>query len=176
MKSCGGETCVRPLVRMPDHTTWRTRGLTIEDLKAKTLMFIPDAGSILLFWVQLSLRRSLRQVQSTARLYEALAVRETDKAFGESYRVLANQQRCRAARKLSRLSGLRARLPVDRDRITARALRRLLIFCGPKVAAAWIDWRETRELAVMLVVARAITRLARIRGRNMQAKSIARRH
>ena len=125
----------------------------------------------MLFWVQLSLKRSLRQVRSTARLYEALAVRETDKASGDLYRTLANQQRCRAARKLSRLSGLRARLPVDRDRITARAWRRLLMFCGPKVAAAWIYWRETRELAVMLIVARAITRLARIRGRHLQTKS-----
>src|SRR4030095_12709767 len=106
MKSSGGETCVRPLVRMPDHRTWRTRGLTMRDLRAETLMLIPDEGSILLFWMQLSLRRSLRQARSTTRLYEALAVRETDIASGELYRLLANQQRGRAARQRARLYGL----------------------------------------------------------------------
>ncbi|HEY8188027.1 MAG TPA: hypothetical protein VIF64_18295 [Pyrinomonadaceae bacterium] len=127
-------------------------------------MFFPDEGSILLYWAQCSLRRSLRRVRSTVCLYEALADRETDAVSAELYRLLADQQRDRASRKLSRLFSLRACLPVDRDRIAERAWRRLLILCGPKVAVAWIDWRETRELALILLVARAITRLARVRG------------
>jgi hypothetical protein len=148
----------------------------MRDLRAETLMLIPDEGSILLFWMQLSLRRSLRQARSTTRLYEALAVRETDIASGELYRLLANQQRGRAARQRARLYGLRASLPADRDWIVARVWRRVLILCGPKVAVAWIDWRETRELAVILLVARAIVRLARVRGRHDANQIIARRH
>jgi hypothetical protein len=127
-------------------------------------MFFPNEGSILMYWSECSLRHSLRRVRSTARLYEALADRETDAVSAELYRLLAGQQRDRAVRKQSRLFSLHARLPLDRDRIAERAWRRLLILCGPKVAVAWINWRETRELALILLVARAITRLARIRG------------
>jgi hypothetical protein len=117
-----------------------------------------------MYWAQCSLRRSLRRVRSTVPLYEALADRETDEVSAELYRLLADQQRDRASRKLSRLFSLRACLPVDRDGIAERAWRRLLILCGPKVAVAWINWRETRELLLILLVARAITRLARVRG------------
>lgn len=120
-----------------------------------------------MFWAQRSLTRSLRRVRSTARLYQALADRETDKASSELYRVRAAQQRKRAARKLSHLFSLRARLPIDRDRLVGRAWRCLLILCGPKVAVAWIDWRETRELTMIILVARVITRLARVRGRHV---------
>ena len=134
-------------------------------------MFFPNEGSLLLYWTQSSLRRSLRRVRSSARLYQALAERETDEAAREMYRLLAEQQRSRATRKLTSLFSLRVRLPVNKDPWAARVWRRLLIVCGPKIAVAWIDWRETQELAVILLVARAITRLARVRGRYLRPTS-----
>lgn len=127
------------------------------------LMFLPDEGSILLYWMRCCLKRSLRRVRSRARLYQALADRETDEASRERYRLLADNERGRAARKLASLFSMRARLPIDRAPIAARAWRRLLVLCGPRVAVAWIEWRETRELVLIIAVARAITRLARLR-------------
>ena len=110
-------------------------------------------------------------MRSTALLYQALADRKTDDASCELYRVLANQQRGRDARKLSRLFKLRGRVPVDRDAIMSRAWRGLLILCALGVAGSWIDWRETREQAVILLVAPGITRLARVRGRHVPPTS-----
>ena len=66
----------------------------------RELMFGRDEGSILLYWTQCSLRRSLRRVRWTARLYQALADRETDEASRALYRLLADHERGRAARKL----------------------------------------------------------------------------
>src|SRR5689334_20946046 len=110
MKVKRGETRVRPLVWMPDHTTWRTRCLIIGDLmELRGRMFFPNEGSILLYWTQSSLRSSLRRVRSSARLYQALAERETDEAAREMYRLLAEQHRSRATRKLTSLFSLRVR-------------------------------------------------------------------
>ncbi len=129
------------------------------------LMVSRDEGSLLLYWTRCSLRRSVRRVRSNARLYQALAERETDEATRELYRLLAVHQRGRAARKLTSLFRLRVRLPVNNDWFAARVWRRLLIFCGPRVAIRWIEWRETRELTVIITVARAITQLAKLRSR-----------
>jgi len=126
------------------------------------LMFFTDGGSLLLYWMRCSLRRSLRRVRSNARLYQALAERETNEVSRELYRLQADHQRGRAARKLTSLFSLRARLPIDRDPLAARAWRRLLLLCGPRKATAWIEWREGRELILIIAVARAIVRLARL--------------
>src|SRR5689334_1849139 len=122
-------------------------------------------------WAQCSLRRSLRRVRSSARLYQALSDRETDETSRELYRLLANHQQGRAARKLTSLFNLRVRLPVNRDPFAARVWRRLMILCGPRVAVRWIEWRGIRELAVIILVARAITRLAQLRGRYIRLTS-----
>jgi hypothetical protein len=125
-------------------------------------MFFPDGGSVLLSWMRCSMRRFVRRARSNARLYQALAERETNDGCRELYRLQADHQRSRAARKLTSLFNLRARLPVDRDPLAARVWRRLLIMCGPRMAAVWIEWREGRELMLLIVVSRAIVRLTRL--------------
>jgi hypothetical protein len=95
-------------------------------------------------------------------LYEALAERETDEASQELYLRLANNERGRAARKLGSLFRMRARLPVDRDSLVARAWRHLLISCGPRVAMRWVEWSESREQTLIIAAARAGTRLTRL--------------
>lgn len=129
------------------------------------IMFLPNEGSFLLYRKRRSLRRSLRRVRSNARLYEALADRETDKVSREVYRLHADLQRGSIPSKLSSLFSLRAGLPSDREGHLARTWRSILILCGPKVSVAWVEWRETRELTLILLVARAITILARLQGR-----------
>jgi hypothetical protein len=122
-------------------------------------MFLPDGGSVLLYWMRCSLGRSLRRVRSNARLFQALAERETDETFRELYRLEADHQRDRAARKVGSLFSLRARLPDDTDPFIARTWRGVLLLCGRRVAVAWIEWRESRELSLIMTIARAITRL-----------------
>lgn len=106
------------------------------------------------------MRRSIRRSRSNARLYEALAERETDEASRELYRLQANRQRTRAAHKAARLFRLRARLP-DGDPLAARAWRSLLMLCGPGAVGMWIEWREDRELTLIISVALTKARLAR---------------
>jgi hypothetical protein len=122
-------------------------------------MLLPDPGLMLLYCMQHSLRRQLRQVRSNARLYEALADRESNDASRELFRLLAAKQRGRAARKVSSLFNLYAELPVDKDRLASRVWRQLLILCGPRTAVAWIEWRERKELTFIIAAARAIVRL-----------------
>ena len=117
--------------------------------------------------MRFSLRRSLRKVLSNERLYQALAERETDEASRELYQLLARNERGRAVRKLSSLFSLALRLPTERDPLHERMWRRLLILCGPKTVSAYVEWRERRELTVIIAVARVITRLARPRGRQL---------
>jgi hypothetical protein len=111
------------------------------------------------------MRRSVRRARSHARLYQALAERETNEAVRESYWLQVNHQRARAARKLTSLFSQRARLPLNKDPLVARAWRQLLILSGPRTAAAWIEWREGRELILIVSVARVIVRLTRHPGR-----------
>jgi hypothetical protein len=155
---------VRRVARVPDPVTAAHARLK---KGVESVMFLPDEGSLLLYWTQCSLRRSLRRVRSSARLYQALADRERDEASHELYRLLAEHQRGRAARKLTSLFSLRVPLPVNKDPFAARVWRRLLMLCGPRVAIGWIEWRETRELTVIILVARAIMRLARLRSRHV---------
>lgn len=126
-------------------------------------MFWPDEGSLLLYWMRRSLLRSLSRVRSSARLYRALAERETDQVSRDFYGLLAEQQRGRAARKIMSLFNLRVRLPVDTDPFATRVWRRLLILCGPRLAVAWIEWRGNRELTLIIAAARAAVRLTRLR-------------
>lgn len=121
----------------------------------------PGEESLLLFCMRRSLLRSLRRVRSSSRLYEALAEHETEGASRELYLRLAANERGRVARKLGSLFKLRARLPVDRDSLAARAWRRVLISCGPKVAMRWIEWRESRDLSLTICLARVVGRLSR---------------
>ena len=122
-----------------------------------------NGGSALLFWMRFSLRRSLHRIRSSARLYQALAARELDEASRESYLLLADHQRRRAARKVASLFNLHARLPEDNDSLAARVWRRLLILCGPNAAVSWIEWRDAREMTLIIAVARAISWLADLR-------------
>jgi hypothetical protein len=122
----------------------------------------PEEGWLLRYWMRHFLLRSLRRVRSRSRLYEALAERETDEASQELYLRLANNERGRAARKLGSLFRMRARLPVDRDSLVARAWRHLLISCGPRVAMRWVEWSESREQTLIIAAARAGTRLTRL--------------
>ena len=82
--------------------------------------------------------------------------RETSRTL---YQLLAVHQRNRAARNLSRLFSLGARLPPDRDLLVARAWRQLLVVCGPRIAVRWIEWRENHELALIISVIAVVTRL-----------------
>ena len=122
-------------------------------------MLSTSGGTLLLLWMRCSTRRSVRRARSHARLYQALAERETNEAVRETYRLQVNHQRARAARKLTDLFSQRARLPLNRDPLVARAWRRLRILSGPRTAAAWIEWREGRELILIISVARVIVRL-----------------
>jgi hypothetical protein len=131
-------------------------------------MLSTDRGTLLLHWMRCSMRRSVRRARSHARLYQALAERETDETARELYLLEADHQRARAARRLTRLFSLRARLPLNRDPLVARTWRRLLILSGPRRAAAWIEWREGRELMLILGVARIITRLTRVEARRVK--------
>ena len=115
--------------------------------------------------MRFSLRRSLRRIRSSARLYQALAARASDEASRESYLLLAAHQRRRAVRKLANLFNVRSRLPEDNDPLAARVWRRLLILCGPKAAVAWIEWRDARELTLIIAIARAAAWIAGIRDR-----------
>ena len=112
------------------------------------------------------MRRSVRRARSNARLYQAFAAREPNEASRELYWLQVDHQRARAARKLTSLFSLRvslrARLPIDRDLLPAWAWRRLLILCGTRTAVAWIEWREGRELMLIISVARVIARLTRL--------------
>jgi hypothetical protein len=135
--------------------------------EAGRLVFLAGRGSVLLNWTRFSLRRSLRRVRSNERLYQALAERETDEASRELYQLLARNERSHTARKLSSLFSLGERVPTIRDSLHAKAWRRFLVLCGPKKAAAYIEWRERRELTMIIAVARIITRLARPRGRDV---------
>jgi len=114
---------------------------------------------ILLYWMRCSLRRSLKHLRSSARLYEALAGRERNEPSRTLYQLLAAQQRNRAARKLSKLFSLGARLPPDRDLLVARAWRQLLVMCGSRITVRWIEWRENHELALIISVIAVVTRL-----------------
>ena len=96
-----------------------------------------------------------------------LATREFDETSRESYRLLADQQRRREARKLTRLFSLGARLPANNDPLAARCWRWFLVRCGPKAAVAWIEWREARELTLIIAIARVAARIAGIRDRYM---------
>jgi hypothetical protein len=124
-------------------------------------MYWPGEESLLLFWMRRSLLRSLRRLRSSSRLYQALAEHETEEASRELYLRLAANERCRVVRKLGILFKLRARLPVDSDSLAARAWRRVLISCGPKVAMRWIEWREGRDLSLTICLVRVVGRLAR---------------
>ena len=130
-------------------------------------MFSPDEGSLLLYWMQCSLKRSLWRVRSNARLYQALAAQEADEASRERYRLLAVNARRRVTRKVESLFSLCADLPVDKDPLASRIWRRLLIMGGPRVAIAWIEWCENRELRLIIAVAGVIARLTRLRGRRV---------
>jgi hypothetical protein len=114
---------------------------------------------ILLYWMRCSLRRSLKQLRSSTRLYEALADRERSEPSRTLYQLLAAHQRGRAARKLSKLFSLGARVPPERDLLVARAWRQLLVMCGPRIAVRWIEWRENHELALIISVIAVVTRL-----------------
>src|SRR6266540_1294093 len=59
----------------------------------------------------------------------------------------ANQER-HAARKAERMRRLCMSLPEDRDTLSARVLRRLLVLCGSRWALAWIDKIEDFYLAL----------------------------
>lgn len=130
-------------------------------------MFLPDGGSILLYWMRCSMKHSLRRVRSTSLLYQALADRERDATSRERYRLLGDHERGRAARKRATLFNLCARLPENGDTLVAWTGRQLLILCGPRVAMAWIEWRENRELVLIIAVTRAITRLAALRAQRV---------
>jgi hypothetical protein len=114
------------------------------------------------------MRRSVRRSRFNTRLYQAFAERETNDAMRELYRLQAEHQRSRAARKLTSLFSQRARLPLDSDPLSARAWRQFLILCGPRKASAWIEWREGRELMLTIGVARIITRLTRVEARRVK--------
>jgi hypothetical protein len=114
------------------------------------------------------MRRSVRRARFNARLYQAFAERETNEALRELYWLQAEQQRSRAARKLTSLFSLRARLPLNIDPLSGRAWRRFLILCGPRKASAWIEWREGRELMLIIGLARIITRLGRVEARRVK--------
>ena len=94
-------------------------------------MFLPHEGSLLLYWMRCSLKRSLRRVRSNARLYQALAAQEIDEASREQYRLLAVDERRRMMRSLC------TDFPVDEDPIAARTWRRLLISGGPGVTMSF---------------------------------------
>ena len=122
--------------------------------------------------MRFSLGRSLRRVRSSVSGYQALSAREPDEASRESYCLLADHQRRREARKLTSLFNLGARLPANNDPLAARVWRWLLVLCGPKVAIVWIDWRDAPELAVIIVMARVVARIADIRDRHMRTPTV----
>ena len=114
-KSQGGVR-VRRVVPGPDSALRRTRGSN-EPMSKGVLMFLPDEGSFLLYWMRCSLQRSLRRVRSNVRLYQALAAQETNEASRERYGLLAVNARRRVTRKLESLFSLCGDLQVDRDRL-----------------------------------------------------------
>jgi hypothetical protein len=114
------------------------------------------------------MRRSVRRARFNARLYQALAERETNEAVRELFQLQAEHQRSRAARKLTSLFSLRARLPLDSDPLSLRAWRQFLILCGPRRASTWIEWREGRESMLIIGVAQIITRLMRVKARRVK--------
>ncbi len=59
--------------------------------------------------------------------------------------------------------------------LAARTWRWMLVLGGPRVAITWIEWREDRELRLIIAVAGAIARLTRLRGRRVYAAQIMRR-
>jgi hypothetical protein len=131
-------------------------------------LYLPVSGSVVLYWTQYSLRRSLRRARSNERLYQALAERATDDIARELFQLLARNERTRAVRKLSRLFSLSVHLPTGRDPVHARIWRRLLILCGPKMVATYVDWRDRRELELTIAAARIITRLTAPRTRRLR--------
>ena len=66
-----------------------------------------------------------------------------------------------ARRAKPRVSSGCAQVAADRDPLAARAWRRLLMLCGPSAAGMWIEWREDRELTLIIAVALTKARLAR---------------
>jgi hypothetical protein len=97
---------------------------------------------------RLLLRRSWRHARESLLIYHALAEREPQAALRAALLQLAASQERRAARKAERMRRLCMALPEDRDTLSARALRRLLVLCGSRWALAWIDEVEDFYLAL----------------------------
>jgi hypothetical protein len=97
---------------------------------------------------RLLLRRSWRHARASLRIYRALAEREPHAALRAALLQLAASQERHAARKAERMRRLCMSLPEDRDTLSARVLRRLLVLCGSRWALAWIDKIEDFYLAL----------------------------
>ncbi len=97
---------------------------------------------------RLLLRRSWRHARASLRIYRALAEREPHAALRAALLQLAANQERHAARKAERMRRLCMSLPEDRDTLSARVLRRLLVLCGSRWALAWIDKIEDFYLAL----------------------------
>lgn len=103
--------------------------------------------------------RSCRHARASARVYRGLAERQPDESRRAMLLRLAAHAERRADLKANHLRKFSADSPDNRDRLTSRVWRWVLVRCGIKAALAWLSGIERGDVLLSLAVVRLTTRV-----------------